>query len=397
MRYSGFTYLKSRMRRWKADFGSFARSEQINSMPSPIRIFSRSAAGRSSEATFMGIRRSALIEMTVMLVLLAVVDYFKADNAHFSTYTFHPFWIVVLVISVQYGLAESLACAAMASLFLFLGHLPPQEITETMFDYARRVTLLPFLWLTAAGIIGSIRARQIKERDRLRFELREAHEREDAIAQEYTRLRKSNEKLEMRLALEENGLVSAYQAACQLQAPDEKTLVAAFRNVLAEQLRAEKFSYFQAEGEKLHCAFGHGWEEQDGFERSFAPGNPLQARILRDKAAACLLNAKDEGLLNRQGVLAAPVMDTRSGQVFGMLKIEAMPFGELQFNTLERCKLLAQWMGMAIANARAAHPRQTVAATALKPDFWTAAPAAPQEQHYTAENSLPEVAHAGNA
>src|SRR5579863_4119153 len=110
------------------------------------------------------VNRSAIVEIAVFLSAVVLLDFMFGDGTRFINTTLHPFWIIVLLVTVQYGPIEALIAALLSSAVLLVGNLPEQSLNETMYQYILRVTFNPTLWIMTALILGSLRARQRAER-----------------------------------------------------------------------------------------------------------------------------------------------------------------------------------------------------------------------------------------
>src|SRR6202012_796038 len=89
------------------------------------------------------VNRSAIVEMTVFLAGVILLDFMFGDGTRFINTPLHPFWIIILLVTVQYGPIEALIAALLSSAVLLVGNLPEQSLSETMYQYLLRVTLTP--------------------------------------------------------------------------------------------------------------------------------------------------------------------------------------------------------------------------------------------------------------
>jgi hypothetical protein len=318
------------------------------------RIETSHAVRTNDGSRLFGIRKSALIEMFTLLALITLCDRLFGDNGtRLFAYTYHPFWAVMLLVLVQYGLPEALACAAMSSMFLLDGNLPQQQITETFYDYFLHLGRLPFMWLLVAVIGGEIRKRQINEKELLAEKLKQATIREKAVASEYVHLKKAKEKLEVRVSEESFSVARAYKAASALQSLDELSLMSGLKHIIGDAIQPEKFSLFFCYKESIALVASHGWQENEQYVRNITADSLLYTMMADAKKTLCVTQPEDEAVLAGEGVMAAPIFDPRTGKFYGMVKIEKIAFARLTFSTLHALTHIAQWAGMAISNARA--------------------------------------------
>ncbi len=116
-------------------------------------------------------------------------------------------------------------------------------------------------------------------------------------------------------------------------------------------MNPQKFSLYMLDESGFRIVSYYGWKDNAHFATAFLSDTMLYRQIVGEKRVACILNEDDEKLLSGQGLLAGPLIDGSSGEIFGMLKIEEMNFTELGMRTVEMFRILCEWIGMAYANA----------------------------------------------
>ncbi len=302
-------------------------------------------------ARWLGLRRSALIEIGLFLAATLTVDFLFFDGTRFRHIAPHPFWILILLIAVQYGINEGLVAAVAASAAFLIRNLPEQTFSQDMYDYLFSVTLTPLMWLVAALVFGELRQRQIRERDRLRTELATAQDREETIAAAYQRLSRANDQLETRLAGQVRTAIALSQAAKAIEKLEPSELLFGVGDVVRAVLMPEKFSLYLLSKESLDVTIEEGWSADDRFSKSFAPDAPIFQELIGRQRILCIANSDDERILGGEGVLAGPLVSPESVEMVGMLKIERMGFLDLNFTNVQTFKLICEWIATAYTNA----------------------------------------------
>ena len=61
---------------------------------------------QSGSARIQGLRKSALIEMSLFFLVTLLLDVLATGGTRFWEVAPHPFWIIVILMTVQYGSAE---------------------------------------------------------------------------------------------------------------------------------------------------------------------------------------------------------------------------------------------------------------------------------------------------
>lgn len=314
-----------------------------------------SSSSRTSH--WFGIRISALVEMVIFFSALLLWDALFGNGDRFMEVLPHPFWIVVLLVILQYGIAEAIAAALLASALLLAGNMPLQSLNETMYDYAMRVGLLPVLWMSAALVLGGIRARQLQERQMLCDRLETAEHEKLKLADSYRAVKESKEKLELRLVEECRSVAMVYDAAQTFEAATPSDRLEAASRLVRVALNPRKFSLYRLEHGAFILETAHGWENPGAHKARFDADSPL-ARAMVTKQSLSIIHAKDEDILDGEGLLAGPILDPKTGKIFGMLKIEDIGFMDMGIRTHKTFHVVCEWLARthAVEHALAVAP-----------------------------------------
>lgn len=106
--------------------------------------------------------RVAVLELIALFGLIVGIDWLITDLQVFQLQP-HPFWLPVLLLSLQYGTLSGLMAAIVAILITSFGYpWPEQENGENLYAYAARTFTQPVLWIAAAVMLGQFRLRQIE-------------------------------------------------------------------------------------------------------------------------------------------------------------------------------------------------------------------------------------------
>lgn len=299
-----------------------------------------------------GIRISAVLEAIIFLALSLAIERAVGAEGRFATISPHPFWIIVLLITVQYGAKEALLCALLASACLLVGNMPVQYITENSYDYIFRVIHLPILWITTAMLLGAIRSRHLYEYNTLKKKLTYEKTINGTVTTAYNHLKAAKESMEIRLAEEQCSSIVVYEAAKSLETIDQRKLLESVKNIVITTLNPTKFSIYALRPTGLEFITCHGWKEQECYALTFPLGSALYEKIVEEKRVLCVVNEEDESIFSTQGILAGPILDNKTKEVFGMLKIEEMGVLGVGMRSVEIFKVLCEWIGMAHANAK---------------------------------------------
>lgn len=128
--------------------------------------------------------RGFLGSAVLLLVIRAAEPLFFGEE-YFSTLTYHPFWIVVLLAAVQHGLFVGVATVGIATLMM---DWPPRPVDVDITAYYADMAAMPTQWLIVAVLIGLYRQAQIRRDQRVRRGNARLIEMNDALAKEIYRL-----------------------------------------------------------------------------------------------------------------------------------------------------------------------------------------------------------------
>lgn len=301
--------------------------------------------------SILGIRRSALVEIVVFLGVTLLIDFICLDGSRYIHVQPHPFWIIILLVCTQYGTSEGLLAAFLSSVALLAWNLPEIQLEQTIYDYLLATIREPLMWLSAAVVLGEIRMRHIKERNELIESLDIAREHENAISDAYTSLKRMKEKLETHMAGELRSSVNAYNAMKSLGTLNPSRTLLGMEEVVKAVMDPEKFSIYSLGPEGLESAICVGWKEEEVYSRRFANNSTLYKEIVGRQSMLCCINDNEAKILGTEGLIAAPLIDADTGNVFGMLKIEDIGFSKLTLSNVESFRILCEVTGLAHSNA----------------------------------------------
>jgi hypothetical protein len=335
--------------RWARRGGPAPDAPRLDPLERTGLVMSGEAFARKS---VLGIRFSAIVETIAFLGIAVLLDHFYFAGNRFWSLEPHPFWLLVALVSVQYGTNEGVFAAALSSIVLLSGKLPVQSIDTDFYAHVLHLGARPLLWLVSAVVLGELRNRHARREIDLEQQLGQSRKREHGIALAYQELKAAHEKLEVSVASELRTVVSIYRAAKTLQNLSVNEVMAGAVNLVSVVLGPEKFSVYTVEGGALTLGLKRGWTTEDGYETTIWPDNPLFQTVVVGQRYVSAADAVDERVLARQGVLAGPLFQGEGGDVVGMLKIERLRFSDLNLTTVENFKVVCELLSTALGNAR---------------------------------------------
>lgn len=299
---------------------------------------------------FAGLRSSALLEMAIFFFIMMAFDVFFGAGDRYWGVDPHPFWVIVVLISVQYGTSEGVLAAILSSVLLLVGNMP--EMQTDQYTYWLYVFSLPLLWVVSAVVLGELRQRHIREREYLYKELREAQRREETISNSYVKVKNLKEKLELRIASQLRASIDTYRAAKAIEKTHPNDVLQGVQELVHSVMQPQKFSVFLLGNDGLESTITYGWQPEDHFSERYESTSLLYREVIANQKMLCIANSDHQKVLGEQGVLAGPLIDNETGEINGMLKIEETGFMDLNLSTIETFHSICEWVGMAMVNAR---------------------------------------------
>lgn len=287
---------------------------------------------------------SALLEIFIFIVGAFLIDHFLFDGTRFRQVEPHPYWVMVLLVSVQYGTRMGIVSAVAASVLFIVGNVPEQTLQQNMHEWFFSAYKLPILWLITSIIVGEISVRRISARRRLKEQLDDRIQREATLLKSFNNVNHLKEKLEVRIAGQSRTARKTLKAARDLENLEPMQVLMRSQVLVENMLEPEKYSVFIFKNKILELVFEKGWRD-DEFAKEFNADTPLYKAITADWKILSVTNADDEIILDQQGVLAGPLIIPRTGEVVGMLKIEKHNFSQLSLNTIKDFNSICQWIG----------------------------------------------------
>lgn len=317
----------------------------------------------------------AYLEIALIMGLLVGIDYLIGGLDGYVGVNPSPYWIPVILISVQYGVFEGLVSAFLASILSLgsaLGGPILEDALTSGFDVALRdgvggdftsfnnedyliawqYAAEPLLWLIVALMVGLLRERLRQRNQQLAQDLRDTRERERVLSNAYEQLLHTKEHLEIRVAGQLKTVFTLYQAAKAIEKLGPGEVLIGIADLVRAVMQPTKFSLYLLNGSMLEAVTNDGWEDDDAYARVFDSTSAVFQEVVGRRRIMSVVNTADERLLAGEGILAGPLTSVDTGEVVGMLKIEKLGFLDLHVASLENFRILSEWVGTAFANAR---------------------------------------------
>jgi hypothetical protein len=294
------------------------------------------------------LRWDAMLEVIALLIVMFLIDTFIGNGDRFISIEPNPLWIILLLVLFQYSINEALITIVLMCIFLYAWNLPPQLATQSIFEYYFSLSLKPLLWFGMAILLGGLKLKNTSKVYEMQKELEDAKLKEKVISDSFTKLRGTNRVLELRLSEELGSAIKIYKAAVTLEDLDTDNQIDGVNKIVASILNPEKFSIYIRSEDGLTLSSNYAWDPDDQYLKKFDKNSEMYKAIVGEKRILVAFNDTSELLLNHEGIIAGPLIDSNTGEVFGMLKIEKMTFQSLNLRTVQLFTLLCEWIGLTL-------------------------------------------------
>ncbi len=265
---------------------------------------------------------TAVVELAAIVMILLAIDWIwpalDINNLQPS-----PYWVPVLLLSLQYGTASgTLAVIVAIAVYFSLVTLPEQGVGENEFTYRLRILGQPILWIAAAVLLGQFRMVQISAKRELIRSLKELEGQRDTLADYATRLRSRCDALERDIASRPWKSASGLLASLAELSNPEGARPDAIARCLETAFPGAAVSLYLRQGSALVKTVAAGWPDAAPWAVRIPSDHPLHMGVVGAKSRFSILNEADETVLAGHGLAAVPVIDPRTGRVLGMIKLE---------------------------------------------------------------------------
>lgn len=304
--------------------------------------------------------RAAIAELVVLLAIIVAVSWLfpQVDVTQLQP---NPFWLPVLVLSLQYGTVSGLLAAISVIAISLLGYpLPEQESDENLFAYAARAFAQPVLWIAAAVLLGQFRVRQIEAKRNLARAVDILARQRAALASYARGLRERCDTLERDIVGRSSPPALAALAA--LDALEAETTASAEpgtalgRAIPAVFPGASAAIVARAAGRPIVVASHGAPAAVTAPEAALAT---LAAAVIDERRAIDILSREGEAALAGLGTAAVPIVRTGNGgepAAIGALVVDGLTPGEIGPETVPALRVVSRLLAPAVARGLALSP-----------------------------------------
>jgi hypothetical protein len=172
-----------------------------------------------------GWRGLALETLGLLSAIAALRHWFFADAE--LTGILHPYWLVVLLASSQYGVTGGMI-ATLAAAVAYLFELSPPSAVQDFYGYAGMVAVQPSAWLATALVLGGLRSLQIYQAAELAHHLAVCRRRANDLADGLERAATEIDALERRIASDMSSVAALSRGFAKIDLSDRRAAAVSF-------------------------------------------------------------------------------------------------------------------------------------------------------------------------
>jgi hypothetical protein len=292
-------------------------------------------------------------ESVFIFVILLCIEWMIPGPASLARLSPHPFWIPVILISSQYGSASGLSITGCAVALSWLAGWPEQTAQEDFYRYSMRIWREPILWIFGSLIMGCLRDRQIRQRDRLRERVELAELQRETLGAFAEDLQTALFDYERTLAISDANSMSAAVSALQaLRKGAETDLPSALPFAISKWLGDVNWAFYTW---PFHDPALSGARSISG-ELAWRDAPQVKATLaycLRHRRKVLtVFDAADAAVLDGLAAFAVIVGPRNRGTPRGILLIEAVQPDRMVPEISEALRVLADALAEALERTR---------------------------------------------
>lgn len=284
--------------------------------------------------------RGAVVELAAIVLAIVAIDWLLP--AHGLTEVGpSPYWLPVLLMSLQYGTVSGLLAAGVGIAMTMLPGVPEQGVGENHFAYLLRIWAQPILWIAVAVLLGQFRIRQIAVKRELIQQVEELSTQRQSLADYANNLRQRCETIERSIAGGDELTGLGLLADARLLSDPSHDLDAALGRVMGRLAPGSRASVYIVDSDRLLKLATSAGDTAPLLLAEFDPAHPIYRAVIGRGESVSALDPACDAVLSGLGVAAVPIRSVGDGGVIGLLKLDRAPAAAIAPTTLGAMEGLA--------------------------------------------------------
>lgn len=289
----------------------------------------------------------AFAELAVLMGVIHLIN-FVAPDIDVLNLEPSPYWLPILLLSLQYGTVAGLLAAGLATFAYVMNGLPEQNVDEHHFAFLLRVWSLPMLWIGVALVLGQFRMRQIELKQQLKTQLQQRTKEARALTGYVHQLERRCAELERTATSRVTTGGSVLDSLAAIGRADAD--VGSFLDQLGKAAFPDaQLAVYLQQSSILEAVVASGGGV---MPRRINSDHPLFRAVVGERQAVSVLDEAGEKILNGEGLAAVPIVHDESGRVIGLLKLEQARGDVLTSGITERLAVTASLLAPMLSEPR---------------------------------------------
>ena len=291
-----------------------------------------------------------LIEIVVSLAAITLINIIWFwDNPGFFGISPHPYWIVVVGISIKYELKQSLAASFLSSLTyaVFLFVIQKFALAE-FFSFEAFKPVLFFI--VFATLIGKVRSGQVIKLETALLERKSLKDRYLRLQENHDKISTVNNELADRIMYQTYSYSTIYEMAKKIRNISIEDLFPEALKFISDTIEVEKCSFYILRRGKFELISARGWDEQDRRKSALINSNKIVKQVLEDKEVRAAKDFLEDIETNpplsieSDVIISVPIIYGIDSKVFGIINIEKILFSRFNSDSLSLLKIVSDWI-----------------------------------------------------
>lgn len=290
--------------------------------------------------------KKTVLKIVEIIIINFIVYYIFVHilsvKEEFLSLNLHPLILVVLIISLRYGMVYGIITATFSSLiYLYVYYLLGRDLYILFVDFMYYKFLLMF-YLTAI-IIGKFKDKYRNEKIKLNNRIVELEQYYKKVKEENKNYEMMHKELKHQVIGAEHSLLSLYDIAKSLQTLDPEDVFTKVIGVYTKFINAEEISiYTREKNDLLRLKIRYGNIEND--KSSIDINDVYDYRpVIKEKRAV----KRTKNSHNDFSIFTAPVLDEK-GEVIAVISIDSIAFERVTDYNFTLFKVITDWVNQSL-------------------------------------------------
>jgi GGDEF domain-containing protein len=301
-------------------------------------------------------RFQVVFEILFVFSLVLLVNYlFVPEIPGLVGINPHPFWLVILLFGIRYGVFAGFGAGIVATL-LYLGaawfFLERYLFEELSFYYQ------PFFFIIIGTLFGEATRRYKNSISNLESDKNQLIINIEILEKELATLKQINHEMERKIVTQMSTLTTLYEGARRLETMELENLYQAILHFVCKTLEIEEASIYLKEGNQWRLIEKQGW--QDYHRRpEILKLNEGIIGLAGSKGKIVSIRDFTQGQISKEempammgdSVFAGPLRVGETGSIVAIFSVQKIPFLKFNSSTMIAFSFLLSWASRAIEKA----------------------------------------------